>query len=86
MPGDPIYTCHLSSEAVSTVLSLTKRKQRKALDIADRIAESPFQISDYQITDSDGHIIENLLVDEFHFTFWIDHGSKEVRITEIVHV
>ena len=68
------------------MLSLPKRKQLKVLTIAERIAERPFKISDDQTKDAAGHLIENLLVDEFHFSYWADHATKEVRFTEIVKV
>lgn len=55
----------LSADAVAFVVSLPKRKQRKALDIADRIARHPFRIGDYETRDAAGHIVVTLLVDEF---------------------
>ena len=63
-----------------------KQKQRKVIDLAERIVASPEFISDYQTTDAKGRPIENLLLEEFLFTYWIDHASKEVQITEILKV
>jgi len=31
-------------------------------------------------------VIENLLLGAYLFTYWVDHGAREVRITEIVKV
>jgi hypothetical protein len=86
MPSSSEYSSHLSSEAVAFVISLSKRKQRKVLDIADRLAMHPFKIGDYQTEDAVGHAVENIMVDEFHFTYWVDHAVKEVRIAEIIKV
>lgn len=86
MPNSPGYTSHLSAEAVAFVVSLTKRKQTKVLDFAERIAEQPVQIGDFTSVDAVGHSIENLLMDEFLFSFWVDHAVKEVRIVEIIAV
>ena len=80
------YTSHFSSEAVATILHLPGRKRFKVLDIADRIAAHPIRIGDYPSTDSTGRKVQNLMVDEFLFTYWIDDAAKQVRITEIVVV
>lgn len=84
MPERFDYICYLSAEAVSFIVGLSKQKQRKAIDLAERIAASPESISDYQTLDVQGRTIENLLLEEFLFTYWIDHASKEVQLTEII--
>lgn len=67
-------------------MSLSKSKQLKALDIADRIAAGPEKISDVTLHDDNGRPIESVLIEEFLFSYWIDHPVKEVRITEITRV
>jgi hypothetical protein len=86
MPERDGYESHLSVEAVASVVALPKRRQRQVLDIADQIAKSPFRIGDYQVLDASGRQIENLLIEGYLFTFWVDHASREVRITDIVRV
>lgn len=89
MPGSSDYTSHLSAEAVEAVefiVSLTKRKQKVVLDIADGISRQPNKISDHQTKDAVGRDIENLILGEFQFTYWVDHAVKEIRITEIAKV
>jgi len=56
------------------------------LDLADQIARQPFQIGDYPTVDAVGRRVENLLLEGFLFSFWIDHAACEVRISEIVKV
>ena len=80
------YYSHLSLEAARFVVSLSKRRQKKVLDLADQIARHPFQISDYQTADDAGRMTDNLLVDGFLFTYWVDHASCEVRVSEILAV
>ncbi len=80
------YQSHLSREAVTFVVGLSKKKQRRVLDLADQIARQPFQISDYQTVDADGRTIENLKIDGYLFSFWVDHASREVRISDIVRL
>ena len=86
MPGSSDYTSHLSAEAVEFIVSLTKRKQKVILDIADGIAQQPTKISDHQTKDAVGRDIENLILGGYQFTYWVDHAVKEVRITEITKV
>ena len=86
MPEPSGYTSHLSIEAVAFVTALPRRKQRIVLDLADQIARQPFQIGDYQTTDSTGRTVENLLIDGFLFCYWVDHAAREVRIAEIIQV
>jgi hypothetical protein len=54
--------------------------------LADRIARHPFGIGDYQMTDSAGRKIENLLIEGYLFSFWVDHATREVRIADVVRV
>ena len=87
MPSSgPGYTSHFSSEAVAAILQLPGRKRLKVLDIADRIAAHPIWVGDYPSTDSSGREVQNLMVDDVLFTYWIDDAVKHVRITEIVIV
>lgn len=85
MPDDR-YESHLSREAVAFVVGLSKGKQKRVLDLADRIARQPFQIGDYRSVDAAGRPIENLRLDGYLFSYWIDHASCEVRISEIVRL
>lgn len=83
---DSAYSSVLSREAVAFVVSLPKRKQIKVLDLADRIALSPEMISDVTQYDSVGRPIQSVLIDGFLFNYWIDHTSRDVRMTEIHEV
>jgi hypothetical protein len=84
MPERSSYRSHLSLEAVAFVVALPRRKQRLVLDLADKIAEQPFQIGDYQTTDAEGRVIENLLLEGYLFSFWVDHATREVRLSDIL--
>jgi hypothetical protein len=80
----PAYESVLSVAAANFIISLPRRQQALVLDLADQIARQPFQVSDYRSHDAAGREVENLLLDEYVFTYWIDHAVKEVRIVEIV--
>jgi hypothetical protein len=76
------YESHLSLEAVEFVVGLSKKRQK--LVLADQIARQPFEIGDYRTADAIGRPIENLRLEGFLFSFWVDHASREVRISEII--
>ena len=80
------YQSHLSLEAVAFVVSLPRRRQKQVLDLADQIARHPFFIGDYQTLDATGRAVDSLLLEGFLFSFWVDHASREVRVTEIIRV
>lgn len=86
MPETGGYESHLSREAVAFVMGLSKKKQRLVLDLADQIALHPSQIGDYQTTDAVGRPIENLRLEGYLFSYWVDHASREVRISEILRL
>jgi hypothetical protein len=86
MPEKRNYESHLSLDAVAFVVALPRRKQKLVLDLADQIAAHPFQIGDYQTVDAAGRSVENLLLENYLFSFWVDHASRELRISEIIQV
>lgn len=86
MPESSGYRSHLSLEAAAFLVSLSKRRQRRVLDLADQIARQPFQTGDSQALDTEGRTVENLLLGEYLFSYWTDHASREVRISEITKV
>jgi hypothetical protein len=65
------------------LISQPKRRQQRLIDLAVKLANNPFLRSDYSISDESGREIEHLLADDFVFAYWVDHASKEVRITDI---
>ncbi len=77
------YCPSFSDLATEFILSLPKRRQRSVMDRAYELARYPFLESDYRLTDSDGRTIDHLLVDGVVFSFWVDHASILVMITEI---
>ncbi|MEQ9823294.1 MAG: hypothetical protein ABQ298_02810 [Puniceicoccaceae bacterium] len=86
MENNPHFTASFSREAVGFLFSLGKRNQNRVLDIADRIAEWPEGISDLVLTDAKGRSVHSVLVDEFLFSYYVDHAIKEILITEVVQV
>ena len=72
-----------SDLAAEFILSLPKRRQRVVMDRAYELARHPFLESDYRLIDVDGRPIDHLLIDGLVFSYWVDHSSKLVMITEI---
>ncbi len=86
MPDLRPYESHLSREAVGFVVGLSKKRQRLVLDLADQLARQPSRIGDFQSVDAVGRPIENIRLEGYLFSYWVDHLSREVRITEIVRL
>jgi len=76
---DPV----LSSKASSSMVSLTRAKQKQVLRLLFQLAEHPTQLGDYATREDGGREIQHLLVGDWHFSFWADHAVRELRITEI---
>ena len=77
------YRPSFSDFAAEFILSLPKRRQRNVMDRAYELARYPFLESDYRLVDTDGRTVDHLLVEGIVFSYWVDHSSKLVMITEI---
>lgn len=86
MPSPQAYDPVLAGKAAAFLAGLSKAKQRKVIGLAFQLAEHPSQIGDYTTQDATGRRLENILLGEWHFTFWADHAVREFRITDIAEV
>jgi len=86
MPERLRYESQLSLAAAAFVVSLSRRQQRLILDLADQISKAPSQGGDYRTADATGRAIENLLLEGYLFSYWVDDSAREVRITEIIRI
>ena len=77
------YRPSFSDLAAEFILAQPKRRQRKIMQCAYELARYPFLESDYRLVDTDGRTIDHLLVDGVVFSYWADHSSRLVMITEI---
>ncbi len=77
------YRPVFSDSAVSFFAALPKRRQKKLLDRARELAADPFVVPDLRRTDDDGREIGDILIDDFLFSYWVDHPVKTVLIVEI---
>jgi hypothetical protein len=77
------YEPAFSEAVLEYLLSSPKNRQRKALQLADQLAENPHILSDYTIADSSGRLVEHLLIETFVFAYWVDHPVGEIRIVDI---
>jgi len=81
-PFEPV----LSSKALTFMLALGKRQQRKLSDLLFRLADYPHQPGDYESTDDSGRKVQHLRTAHLVISFWPDDSSRELRITEIEEV
>jgi hypothetical protein len=80
------YQPVFSDSAVSFVTALPRRRQTKLLDRARELAADPFVAPDLRRVDDDGREIGEILIDDFLFSYWVDHPAKIVMIVDVEDV
>jgi hypothetical protein len=83
VPSPSGYEPVLSSKASSSLVGLSRSKQKQVLRLLFQLAEHPGQLGDYATREDDGREIQHLMVGDWHFSFWADHAIRELRVTEI---
>src|SRR5437868_1927696 len=73
----------LSRKASSYFLTLTKRKQRRLLELLYRLAAYSGQLGDYESLDEAGRKVQHLQAGQLVVSFWADDSVRELRITDI---
>jgi len=81
--GNTGYKPVFSEGAADYLLHLPKRRQRQVMDLVCQLADHPHVRSDYSTPDESGRPIENLMIDNYVFAYWLDHGEREIRIIDI---
>jgi len=77
------YRPVFSDSAVDFFATLSHRRQRKLLDRARELAADPFVVPDIRRVDEDGREIGDILIDDFLFSYWVDHPAKVVMIVDV---
>jgi hypothetical protein len=77
------YRPVFSEGAADFLLQLPRRRQREVIALARQLAAHPLVRSDYRLLDETGREIEHLLIEDYVFAYWLDHGEREVRLTDI---
>ena len=75
----PIY----SDATFEYFRSLSKRKQRRFIDLAHELASYPAVTPDFTSKDAEGRDICHLIIEGHLFDYWVDHGSKQVLIISV---
>jgi hypothetical protein len=78
-PFEPV----LSGKALSFLSTLSKRSQRRLVDLLFRLAEFPHQPGDYDSLDDVGRRVQHLQVGALVISYWADDAARELRITDI---
>ena len=86
MPNPAAYEPVLSGKASTFLVKLSKRKQRKLVDLLYRLADYPSQPGDYESVDETGRKIQHLEAGPLVISFWADDSARELRVTEIDEV
>jgi len=80
------YESVFAEDVLALLVQLPRRRQRQIGQLARQLGRQPFSRSDYTTRDDRGRCIEHLLLGDFVFSYWLDHGSREDRILEIEDV
>jgi len=86
MPSPFAFDPVLSGKASSTIVGLSKSKQRIVMDLIYGLADYPGQRGDYSTRDDQGHDIQHIRLGDWHFSYWADSAVREFRITEITEL
>src|SRR6187402_3066623 len=76
---EPVF----AEDVLAFLVQLPRCRQRQIGQLARRLGRRPFARSDYTSRDEKGREIEHLLIGDFVFSYWLDHGCREVRVLEI---
>jgi mRNA-degrading endonuclease RelE of RelBE toxin-antitoxin system len=79
-------SAYFSKEAAETIVSLSRRRQQKLVDICIQLARNPSVKADYSVKDSEGRDVEHLRIGEFVIAYWVDAPACKVMIVEIDHL
>ena len=77
------YHPAFSEDAAEFLFALPPRRRKKAISLVRQLAAHPQVRSDYVLHDETGRALEHLLAEDFVFTYWLDHGAREIRIVDI---
>ena len=77
------YAAIFAAEVADILLGLPKSRLRRVVRLTRQLAASPFFRSDYAIPDDSGQLQVHLLIEDFVFTYWLDHAVREVRNSDI---
>ena len=80
------YSYVLAEVAGEFAFRLPRQEQRRLASICRQPVVDPFAEGDYIAQDHTGRVLQNLLVEDWVFTYRADHAAKDLRITEIVQV
>lgn len=67
MPSPFAFDPVLSGKASSTIVGLSKSKQRIVMDLIYGLADYPGQRGDYSTRDDQGHDIQHIRLGDWHF-------------------
>lgn len=84
MPGG--YTYVLSEAASEFAFRLLPVEQKRLAYACRQLARNPSREGDYASTDMASRRVQNLLLDDWVFTYWADHAVRELRIIEVAQV
>ena len=84
--SDAGYRPVFAEAAAEFVFQLPKRRRKRVVTFVRQLAAHPHVRSDYSLPEESGREIEHLRIEDYVFAYWLDHGAREIRITDIEDV
>ncbi len=81
--GKSAYVPVFAERAAEFLLQLPKRRQRQVVELSKQLAAQPHVRTDYSLPDESGRPIEHFMIDDYVFSYWLDHAVLEIRIVDI---
>jgi len=79
----PRFKLIFEEEAGEFILTQSRRRQRRLIDIYYIIASDPFAVPDYILPDAAGRYVSVVLTEGYLIGYWVDFPAKLVVIAEI---
>ena len=80
------YEPVLSRKAAAYLIALPKVRQRRLIELVEKLAGTPHQVGDYSEQDEQGRAVHFMLIGDLVVSFWADHSEKEFRIVDVEEV
>lgn len=78
-PYKPVF----SEDVLAYLVQLPRPRQRLAVRLVYQLIRHPFAPADYSMNDDSGRTVQHRLMGDFVLSYWLDHGSREVRIIDL---
>ncbi len=77
------YDVYLHRVTFDFLRQLRRDDRKLLLGLLGRLGQDPFQQGDFTMLDLSGRRLEGVIVRRYAVLFWVDHATKEIKVTDI---